>query len=325
MKKNPFSLSSLLALVLMLSMVLTLSACADQSTEKSADEETNLILNSGEDGVITVTANGAEEGSAAFGYFTLKGGQSMGVETQLEGGSALLLQVRSGDGGDIDNPPSELTSQSAETEYLLEETVSGSDTYSFSLEPGAYTVLVTCVGNPTGTARIFPAGEAAGSAAEQNLTDYQSVLDEHPDDYYALVNLAAEQDVLLLSDAESVFGEEEKNSISASLYCVDANGAVQSVGEVQSGGTANPLAVSEGCLLYGGHKKMDKIHVDPVSCTLVFDAAAQIRYDKDGNESYFRRAGDSDWEEDPEGQTFTGLLEEYGNAVTVAFLPVTGE
>jgi hypothetical protein len=79
----------------------------------------------------------------------------------------------------------------------------------------------------------------------------------------------------------------------------------------------------EGHLIYGGHKEMYKVHVDTAAGSLVYDAGAQIRYDKDGNAAYYEGTDPDSMTEAQDSSTFDALLEEYGNAVPVEFRPVT--
>lgn len=180
MKKPIPKFRSLLTLVLALSVTLALSACGKQA-ENAAP---NFLLDCDEDGICTVTLDRAGKGSGGMAYLDLAAGQTMAVETQLEGSSALLLQVCPGDGGDMEQVSAEAASGSTEPEYLLEETVSGTNTYSFALEPGAYSILVTTVDTSTGTARIFPEGEIAKREDEQNAD--LSAPEQNQDDYYVV-------------------------------------------------------------------------------------------------------------------------------------------
>ena len=317
------SFSSLLALILALAMVLALSACGSKPASgdsSAAQQEPNFVLDNGEDGTITVTAKEAGEGSGGMGYLTMDEGQTMVVETALEGDSALRLQVNPGEGTHAENPPEADTS----ADYLLDETVSGSKTYTFDLDAGEYTVLVTAVGTTTGTARIYADGEAAESAYDTAMAAYQSVLDEHPDAYYAFADMAEDQDILLLSTADDVFRPEEAyNAVTATVYCVDESGAPKELGTVESGGTADPLSAVDGHLIYGGHKEMYKVHVDTAACALVYDSAAQVVYDKDGKETWYEGTDPDNMTEAKDSAAFDALLEDYGKAVPVAFKPVT--
>lgn len=167
-------------------------------------------------------------------------------------------------------------------------------------------------------------GEAAASAYETAMAAYQSVLDEHPDAYFAFADMAEDQDILLLSTADEVFRPEEAyNATAATVYCVDGTGAVKELGTVVSGGSANPLAAVDGHLIYGGHKEMYKVHVDTAAGALVYDAGAQVRYDADENATYYEGTDPDSMTEAKDSSAFDALLEEYGNAVTVEFNPVT--
>ena len=167
--------------------------------------------------------------------------------------------------------------------------------------------------------------EAGKSAYESALAAYQSVLDANPDSYYAFADLAENQDILLLSAADSVFENPDGGHLAfkAAVYCVDASGAVQQVGEVESGGTANPFSAVDGTLIYGGHKEMYKVHVDTAACALVYDSAAQVVYDKDGKETWYEGTDPDNLTEAKDSAAFDALLEDYGKAVPVAFKPVT--
>ncbi len=167
--------------------------------------------------------------------------------------------------------------------------------------------------------------EAGESAYEKALAAYQSVLDANSDSYYAFADMAEDQDILLLSAADSVFEDPDGGflSVRATVYCVDASGAVQQVGEVESGGTANPFSAVDGALIYGGHKDMYKVHVDTAAAALVYDSGAQVVYDKDGKETWYEGTDPDSMTEAADSSAFDALLEEYGKATPVQFVPVS--
>ena len=114
-----------------------------------------ITIDNTEDGQVTVTAQKAGEGSGGVGYITLAEGQTLAVESNLEGNSSIQIKVRA-EGDD----------QTA----LVDETITGVNTYSYDLEPGDYNVLITSGKNTTGTLLIYPEGEASAESAQATDT-----------------------------------------------------------------------------------------------------------------------------------------------------------
>ena len=176
----------------------------------------------------------------------------------------------------------------------------------------------------SGSAAASTAAAEAATAAEVDLSAFASLLQEKKDSYYAIADIAENQSVLLLSNAESVYGEEasSKYAGATTIYMAGADGTPVELGTVESGGTANPIAVGNGFLYFGGHKEMYKVHVDLATSSLVYDLQVRVQYAEDGSETYFAdTTGSGEWEQQEDSTLFDQLLNEYGSATPVMFAP----
>ena len=132
------------------------------------------------------------------------------------------------------------------------------------------------------------------SAAEVDLESYESLIISAPvDAYYAFADLAETSDALILAPGNLTFdnGDGTTAATGGTIYALGPDGAIMEYGSVEGGGTATPLAVGDGYVLfYGGKDYMNKVTLDTGAGTLKTD----------------------------EGEYF----DEYEDAVTVAFMPV---
>ena len=114
-------------------------------------------------------------------------------------------------------------------------------------------------------------------------------------------------------------GERYDAAVEADIYCYDADGSIKYLDKVQSGGSANPLAIKDGKLYIGSHRSMKIVTVDPELGALVTEDEAGIKFDEEGNETYYRinAAGENEALEDD--SLFTEYLSEYGDAEVIRF------
>ncbi len=116
----------------------------------TGEAKTNFIVENGDDGVITVTADKAGKGAGGLGYLTIAEGQEFVVKPDLQNGSSILLRVFKEDMEDILQVLTELSDET--TPALMQETITGTETVSFALQPDDYIILIS-----------VPEGRANGS------------------------------------------------------------------------------------------------------------------------------------------------------------------
>ena len=105
----------------------------------SGCESSSITVANSEDGMVTVTAENAEEKSGGLGYVTVEDGQKLEVKAELTGDSGIQIEV--------------LLEEDAE-EALLEETITGSDTYEFAMPAGEYIVRIAAEKGASGSMTI---------------------------------------------------------------------------------------------------------------------------------------------------------------------------
>ena len=138
------------------------------------------------------------------------------------------------------------------------------------------------------------AEEEKRSAFEVDLDSYESLVASAPKDaYYAFADLADTSDALILAPGDVTFdnGDDAIAATGGTIYGYGPDGKIMEYGYVEGGGTATPLAVGDGhVLFYGGHDYMNKVTLDTNAGKLLID----------------------------EGEYF----DEYEDAITVIFMPV---
>ena len=106
-----------------------------------------FIVDNGDDGVITVTAQNAAKGSSGIGYITIAEGQEMEVRTNLTDNSSITIEVLP------DN-------MDATTKVLMEETFTAVNADFYELPAGDYTIRITAKKGATGDMTIKASGES---------------------------------------------------------------------------------------------------------------------------------------------------------------------
>ena len=117
-----------------------------------------FIVDNGDDGVITVTAQNAAKSSGGIGYITIAEGQEMEVRTNLTDNSSITIEVLP------DN-------MDATTKVLMEETFTAVNADFYELPAGDYTIRITAKKGATGDMTIkasgnSDAGDNTASAAD---------------------------------------------------------------------------------------------------------------------------------------------------------------
>lgn len=117
-----------------------------------------FIVDNGDDGVITVTAQNAAKGSSGIGYITIAEGQEMEVRTNLTDNSSITIEVLP---ANVD----------ATTKVLMEETFTAINADFYELPAGDYTIRITAKKGANGDMTIkasgnSDAGDNTASAAD---------------------------------------------------------------------------------------------------------------------------------------------------------------
>lgn len=124
-------------------------------------------------------------------------------------------------------------------------------------------------------------------------------------------------DVFLASSGTYNGENDTKNAIDASVFMYNDKGEICYLGTVQSSGTAYPIAVSDGCLVTGGHHFVTKTTVKDGK--LVVAEEAVETFDTDANSTYTYTT-EKDGEQKVEDDTnLTRLFDEYASAEIVEF------
>ena len=106
-----------------------------------------FIVDNGDDGVITVTAQNAAKSSGGIGYITIAEGQEMEVRTNLTDNSSITIEVLP------DN-------MDATTKALMEETFTAVNADFYELPAGDYTIRITAKQGATGDMTNKASGES---------------------------------------------------------------------------------------------------------------------------------------------------------------------
>ena len=140
--------------------------------------------------------------------------------------------------------------------------------------------MLTGCGNATNDATDTEAAnqEEAGAEVsapapiEVDMASYDTIISSLPEGYhYAFADIDKDKDALLVADSESVFEDLDgnKNAKAARIYGYDNAGNIKEYGYVESGSTANPLAVKDGKLYYASHDMLKTAYIDEESAELV--------------------------------------------------------
>lgn len=159
-----------------------------------------------------------------------------------------------------------------------------------------------------------------------NLEKYDSVISKlSENDYYAFADICKDYDVLVVTDGVYDHGEGIMAAIHATLYGLDKDGKVFEFGIVSSEGTAYPLAVYDGCLMFGGNHHVGKVFTD--GSNLITKMDAEETFDESGKAKYFVFDLDEKFEGEVEDNTkLVQLYDEYEKAVVLNFTkPGAGE
>lgn len=117
-----------------------------------------FIVDNGDDGVITVTAQNAAKGSSGIGYITIAEGQEMEVRTNLTDNSSITIEVLP---ANVD----------ATTKVLMEETFTAINADFYELPAGDYTIRITAKKGANGDMTIKASGESDAGGNTTSAAD----------------------------------------------------------------------------------------------------------------------------------------------------------
>lgn len=129
-----------------------------------------------------------------------------------------------------------------------------------------------------------------------NVYSFDTIIQSLPEDsYYAFADMDPDRDALLVAKEDTVFdyGGGVMASTEADVYGYDWKDCILGYGRVEGGGTATPLAAKDGKLYFGGHKSMNKVHIDEASSEMIVDEGAYFDEYEDAEVVAFTKAGES--------------------------------
>ena len=119
-------------------------------------------------------------------------------------------------------------------------------------------------------------------------------------------------------------GERYDAAVEADVFYID-DGAVRFMGKIKAGGSSYPLAIKDGKIYVGNNHGMCIETVDAELGTVLIDNEAYIKFDSEGNESYYHRSDVSGAKGDDGLLEDDSLLKEYltayGDAEVIKFTP----
>ena len=137
----------------------------------------------------------------------------------------------------------------------------------------------------------------APAAIEVDMANYESIIASLPEGYYyAFADIDKDNDALLVAEPDAVFEDLEgnKNAKAARIYGYDNNGNIKEYGYIESGSTANPLAVKEGKVYYASHDTLSTAYIDEASSELVTSESDSFEDYDDVVVIVFNAAGESE-------------------------------
>ncbi|SFC48921.1 hypothetical protein [Butyrivibrio sp. YAB3001] len=135
------------------------------------------------------------------------------------------------------------------------------------------------------TPLAYVAGIDFSKADMSKYDTFTQIVDSlYPGMAYANVTID-ETDVLLVASGSYDNLDGNQAAIDSSAFCYDKDGKIIFLGQVQSQGTANPLAIKDGKLLVAGHHFVTKYEVKDGKLSELITAYEE--YDEAGNSKYF--------------------------------------
>lgn len=150
-----------------------------------------------------------------------------------------------------------------------------------------------------------------------DMEKYESILSTvTTDQYYAFAAVGEGEDVLLVTDGVFENADGSLAAIDAKVYAFADDGKIYEAGSVWSDGTAYPIAVADGHLMFGGNHHMSEATI--MDGSVVVLQTAHEEFDEDGNATYSIM---KDLEETivDDNSILTEMFDKYNNAIVINF------
>lgn len=159
-------------------------------------------------------------------------------------------------------------------------------------------------------ADVYAAPDQKASIDITGCDTFTQIVDKLEDGKGYANATVGDEDVLLVSSGTYEWEPGKSAAIDAEIF-VYKDGAPQYLATVSAGGTAYPLSVSNGNLYVGGNHFMSTYLVD--NGVLVETEEAYVKYDTDGNDTYYYKTCNSQFE-DYDAETAKSRFEEFFTA-----------
>lgn len=162
----------------------------------------------------------------------------------------------------------------------------------------------------------------ADGQKEETFADFDEVIDSLPKgSSYAKLDLStAENPVLLVTDYTYDNLDGNMAAVGAEIYAYNENHEVIKYGNIQSCGTACPIATDGSYLYYAGHHYVGKVYVGEKCSALITKEEASEVYDEDANVSYYAFSLDDGFAGSVDDDSkLTKLFDEFFNAKIINF------
>ncbi|MCD7920191.1 MAG: M56 family metallopeptidase [Clostridiales bacterium] len=169
---------------------------------------------------------------------------------------------------------------------------------------------------------LFATTGASGGDRQsaQEIASYEALgLNLTDEDAFALVDIGADANVLLIADGTFDDGYGNAAAIRCSAYCV-ANGVLYDLGTLESPeskSTAYSVRIGSDCIYTASNSSVERYRLDANSKRFVLDAQYRIVYDADGGEACYRVQGGA--EETVTEETFWAAFAAYEDAAVINF------
>ncbi|MCR5403663.1 MAG: hypothetical protein K6E91_07585 [Butyrivibrio sp.] len=175
-------------------------------------------------------------------------------------------------------------------------------------------------------ADVYVAPEQKASVDITGCDTFTQIVDKLEDGKgYANVTFGEDEDVLLVSSGTYEWEPGKFAAIDADIF-VYKDGAPEYLATVSAGGTAYPLSMSKGNLYVGGNHFMSTYVVD--NGAIVETEEAYVKYDTDGNDTYYYKTCNSqfeDYDEETAKNRFDEFFTAFDGAEMIEFQPVGGD
>ncbi|MCR5789205.1 MAG: hypothetical protein K6G83_04880 [Lachnospiraceae bacterium] len=171
---------------------------------------------------------------------------------------------------------------------------------------------------------VYVAPEQEATIDISDCDTFTQIVDKLDDGMgYANVTIG-DADALLVASGTFEWEPGSFAAIDAEIYIYE-DGAPKYLATVSAGGTAYPLSVKDGNLYVGGNHFMSTYLID--SGFLIETEEAYVKYDTDGNATYYYRTCNSQFEDYDEATAesrFDELFADLDGVEIIAFHPVGG-